>query len=351
MEHEACQAPAVSARTLLGLVVLEAAGAVLFAACRPSPSGSRVTAFTSSTQCRDCHREVYQEWEGSWHAQSWTDPEVRALSNDFANTDCIDCHAPRPVFETGVDQRVLPRVARRQEGVDCISCHALGGTGEGGVEGDGVEGDIEGRMAGTIERADVACRPKLVTALSGPEFCAACHNQHQTVTEWLVSGYAAQGIDCIDCHMPFRGGEPERGRDHTMHGGHSLELLRTAVDLRAWRESGSVLVEVENVGAGHCFPTDERSRAADVFWRPLPAETGPWRFLYRFRSPYRDELGVTSTLLPAHHTRRITLEDPAAGGALEVALFYKLTPYWADPERPDPEREARLVERVELAGQ
>ena len=324
----------MNARSLLGVGVLALAAAVFVAVFRPAAPEAAPTVFRSSTECRACHGEVYAEWEGSWHAQSWNDPDVRALSNDFANTDCIDCHAPRPVFETGVDQRVLPRSARRHEGVDCIACHALAGADEG-------------RMAGTIERADVACRPKPRLELSRSEFCAPCHNQHQTVTEWLVTRYAAEGIGCIECHMPFRGGDPNRGRDHTMHGGHSLELVRSAVALRARRQGEGVLVEVENVGAGHSFPTDERSRAADVFWRPLGA--GAWRHLYRFRSPYRDEVGLTSTLLPPHETRAIELAEPEARGAIEVALFYKLTPYWADPERPDPEREARLVHRLELA--
>ena len=322
-------------RFLAGGLVLALAGVVLFAVFRP-PAPEAAPVFQSSGECRACHAEVYAEWQGSWHAQSWTDPDVRALSNDFSNTDCIDCHAPRPVFETGVGARVLPRSARRAEGVDCLACHALAGPDAG-------------RVAGTIDRTDVPCRPMAMPELSTVQFCAPCHSQHQTVTEWMVSRYAAEGVDCIDCHMPFRGGDPQRGRDHTMHGGHSLELVRSAVDLRARREGQRVLVEVENVGAGHCFPTDERSRAADVFWRPRGAEPGPWRHLYRFRSPYRDEVGQENTLLRPHEVRTIPLEEPEANGALEVALFYKLTPYWADPERPDPEREARLVERVELA--
>ena len=31
-----------------------------------------------------------------------------------------------------------------------------------------------------------------------------------------------------------------------------------------------------------------------------------------------------------------------------MILVYKLSPYYADPERPDPEREAALVHRIEL---
>lgn len=324
----------MSARSWLGSLLIVAGGAALYAVFRPSAPEAAPLTFTSSSQCSPCHAEAWREWAGSWHAKAWIDPDVRSLSNDFANTDCIDCHTPRPVFETGIGQRVLPRSARRAEGVDCISCHAL----------PAVPGEVA-RMAGTLDRSGVPCRPALVRALSTPEFCAPCHDQHQTVQQWRATSYAEQGIGCIECHMPFRGGDPNRGRDHGLHGGHDLELVKSAVTLAAWREPGRVVVRVENVGAGHHFPTDERSRAADVFWRPAGARE-PWRFAYRFRSPYRDEVGVSDTLLSAHEVRELVVEDPAASAAIEVALFYKLTPYWADPEHPDPEHEARLVQRV-----
>jgi hypothetical protein len=148
--------------------------------------------------------------------------------------------------------------------------------------------------------------------------------------------------------MPFRGGDPSRGRDHTMHGGHDLELVRSAVVLRGRREGETWIAEVENVGAGHSFPTDERSRASDVFWRPLGGSPGPWRHLYRFRDPYRHEVDLVSTLLAAHKTKSLTIQGDGAEGAIEVALFYKRKPYWTDPENPDPEKEAELVHRIEL---
>lgn len=319
-------------RPIVGSLVALLALGLLWLVFRPEPAAAEPRAFTSSRECIACHVEPGAEWEGSWHAQSWNDPDVRALSNDFANADCIDCHAPRPVFETGVGARVLPRSARRAEGVDCITCHLLPESSAGTV-------------AGTIDAPSAPCRPVATTDLARAEFCASCHDQHQTVQQWRASRWAAEGIDCVDCHMPYRDGDPSRGRDHTMHGAHSLELLRQAVELRAAREGSGIVVEVENVGAGHHFPTDERSRAADVFWRPLATdgdEPVAWRHLHRFRSPYRDETGVEDTLLPAHETRRVTIED-APAGAVEVALFFKLTPYWEDPRHPDPEREARRM--------
>ena len=324
------------ARLILGLLLLAACGWVGLALFVAPETVAEIRPFTSSKQCQECHAQAFDEWESSWHAQSWTDSEVRALSDDFSNTDCIDCHAPRPIFETGIGNRVLPRTTRRVEGVDCIACHLL----------------PDGTMAGTLDNPSAECRPVARRELLDPEFCAGCHDQHGTVKQWRASRFAVEGpefMDCIDCHMPLRDGTPAGGRDHTMHGGHDLELVRAAVAMRAVRTSAGWSVEVENVGAGHNFPTDERSRAADVFWRPLGATSvDDWRRLHRFRNPYRFETGETDTELPAGETIGLPLEDPAAAEGAEVILVYKLSPYYEDAERPDPEREASVVHRLEL---
>jgi hypothetical protein len=323
------------ARAIAAAALVLTTGGLLWALfVEPPPEPAPARSFESSQQCADCHAEVFAEWQDSWHAQAWTDPEVRAQSNDFQNADCIDCHAPRPILETGLGQRVLPRSTRRVEGVDCIACHQL----------------PDGRMAGTIDSETAACRPRTTRELLAPEYCAGCHDQHGTVQQWRASRFAVPGPEfknCIDCHMPYRDGDPARGRNHLMHGGHDPELVRSAVVLRGERSGAGWAIEVENVGAGHNFPTDERSRASDLFWRPLGSD-GPWRHLYRFRNPYRFEVGIPNTELPSGQVQRVELADADAAGGVEVALFYKLTPRWADEAHPDPEREATLVHRVEL---
>jgi hypothetical protein len=328
----------VNLRALAGVAVLGlGAWALVAIFVAPTPP-AEPTEWTSSRQCAECHAQPYAEWSASWHAQAWTDVEVRKQSNDFSNKDCIDCHSPQPVLVSGLGERVLPRQTRQIEGVDCITCHLA----------------PDGRIAGTLDNASAACRPTAARELLQPEFCAGCHNQHGTVDQWKASRYAQPGPgyqDCLSCHMPHRDGDPSKGRDHTMHGGHDLELVRRAVELRASREAEGVVVEVENVGAGHNYPTDERSRASDVFWRTVGADgaTGDWNHLHRFRNPYRHEVGMANTELPAGETLRVVIPAAEAAGAVEVALFFKLTPYYADPERPDPEREAVLVHSRKVA--
>lgn len=311
-------------KQLAGLIVLALAAWLLLALFGPTPAPASALQFTSSQQCRECHVEVYAEWEQSWHARSWIDEDVREQSKDFADTNCIDCHAPRPVFETGIGQRVLPRTSRRVEGVDCITCHVL----------------PEGGVAATIDDKSAACRPVLKVELQRVDFCAGCHDQHKTVRQWRETPYAEQNIGCIECHMPYRDGDPNRGRSHVMLGGHDLELVRSAVELRGRRDGDEWRVDVENVGAGHAFPTDERSRAADLFWRGVPEGadegSGPWRFLYRIRDPYRYESGLPNTLVQSGETREVRFRDAESTRGVEVGLFYKLTPYYRDPRSGEP---------------
>lgn len=328
-------------RPVIGLVVI-ALGAWFLVAVFGSEGNEAEAArsFTSSQQCKGCHAQAWEEWSGSQHSMSWTNPAVRALSNDFANQDCIDCHAPRPVLVTGISERVLPRTSRRSEGVDCIACHMLPAEADGGS-----------RVAGTLSDPRAACRPVETLDLQRPTYCAGCHNQHKTVDQWSESDWPNQGEDCLSCHMPHRNGDPNQGRDHTFLGGNDLAMLQRAVELRGERTGKKWVVELENVGAGHAFPTDERSRAADLFWRPLGGAAGDepaWRHLYRIRDPYRDEVDVPSTLLHAHQTLEVEIDGQGVEGPIEVALFYKRSPWWKDPEAPDPEREAIEVHRIEL---
>ncbi|MDP7495012.1 MAG: TCP-1/cpn60 chaperonin family protein, partial [Roseibacillus sp.] len=89
--------------------------------------------------------------------------------------------------------------------------------------------------------------------LQRPGFCGVCHDQHKTVRQWQASAWPAQGIGCIDCHMPHRNGDPNQGRDHACRGGHDLELVRSAVEsplrqlaANAGREGALIVEHVKN---------------------------------------------------------------------------------------------------------
>src|SRR5688572_19304454 len=128
----------------------------------------------SSAQCRECHQDVWDEWHGSHHQIAFTNPEVRALSDDFRKEECKDCHLPRPLAVTGFGKRTLPRSTHLDEGVGCITCHLA----------------PDGGVLGRHDRPEVPCKPQASTEFLAVDACASCHNQHFTTDQWRASHYA-----------------------------------------------------------------------------------------------------------------------------------------------------------------
>ncbi len=344
-------------RIVFGVIVL-AAATWFFSALLGTPeetaSAQGPTEWVSSQQCAECHQQIYNEWKDSPHANSWNNEDVRVQSDNFSNKDCIDCHPPRPVFETGLGERVLPRSARRSEGVDCLTCHLT----------------PEGNMAGTVTNPRAACQPVTRRELRRVSLCAGCHDQHKTVQQWKLTPFAEHREGCMECHMPYRDGTPEGGRIHTMPGGHYIDMVRSAITFTGERDaSGQPVVTISNVAGGHAYPTDERARASDLWWRTIDSgaelndlgvatEGGPWQHLHRIRDPYRHETDMVSTLLHFGESRALTVEgDTARQETVEVVVVYKRSPYYRDAvtglakaygDVTDPFEDSELVHRVAL---
>jgi hypothetical protein len=287
------------------------------------------TRWESSVQCKQCHEDVYAEWLSSHHAIAFTNPEVRALSDDFRKEECMDCHLPRPLAVTGFGKRTLPRRTHFDEGVSCISCHL----------------SADGGILARNDRPEVPCKPKRSEEFFAVDACASCHNQHQTTDQWRASHFAKIGTDCAACHMPEverkRGDKSTRmGRGHQWLGAHDKPTLQKAGKFEVVREGNEIVMSLTNVAAGHNFPTEERHRAVDLMYRFVtndgPAAT--WTLAHRARQPYRDEAepvgpGAASgenTQLPAGATKTVRIPIPEGAIAVETRMWYRLTPFCDD---------------------
>lgn len=285
----------------------------------PPPAAASRAPFRAASECKACHEEVYAEWKESFHGQAWTDPMVQALSNGFRMSECIDCHAPMPIHETGIAGRVAPRQNARADGVDCLTCHLL----PDGVSVAALRTiDTSGRPG--------ACRPSAVPEMATPAACAGCHNQHQTVDELAASG---RPETCSDCHMPevARGAEADgrKGRSHRWPGAHSVEMHRKAVDLALAIEGKEVVARVTNVGAGHHVPTDARHRSYNLFlsaWdergNPLVADA----MIGEFRLYYRDDFRPSTQIAHGKTGEARWPLPEGLRGKVKVRLTYALNP-------------------------
>ncbi|MHC4821754.1 MAG: multiheme c-type cytochrome [Planctomycetota bacterium] len=301
--------------------------------------------FSHPSQCRECHQALYAEWESSMHAQAWTDPSVRDLSDDFEDTSCLPCHVPQPIHSAPVGSRVFARSTRHETGVDCLSCHLM----------------PDGTVAAVRTVPDAPCQPVKVETFGEAVTCAGCHNQHELVKEWeqlfrnpnpTKGAILKEGRPetCNDCHMDsvdrdLGKGKTGKGKVHVFPGGHHLETLQKGVTFAASVKGDLIEAIATNSGTGHKAPADSRHRSFNV-WVTVETEGGvrlherteiaEYRLYYR--SPPRD-----STNLRPGESQASTFRLPAATkGKAKVELVYALSP----PKKKA--REVLVVDSIEL---
>lgn len=262
--------------------------------------------FDAVENCQGCHPAQYDEWHGSVHAYSATNPVMWKGSANIGRTtdspqNCIGCHAPVATLlgmlngmEIIGELEMLPAVSR--SGVSCVSCHKIYDV----YNGVNQYTHCEDHYFGTIEDPEPsgyhasAYSPKHDQAL----FCRSCHNVENlnhlqveyTYSEWLEANEAAGGEEtapaiqtCQDCHMPAYTGQaavggPERTVHHHTFVGADVALtpfpdshrqyravqalMRTAADIELLPvyegEGGTfsgVDVSVTNLNEGHDLPS------------------------------------------------------------------------------------------------
>src|SRR6185369_2653812 len=84
-------------------------------------------AVMTSRYCADCHPAIYAEHRQNTHGRAFFDEEARLATRGFRRDDCIRCHTPRPVFETGIGMTPMQRWTNLEEGNTCMSCHGRAG--------------------------------------------------------------------------------------------------------------------------------------------------------------------------------------------------------------------------------
>lgn len=239
--------------------------------------------FTSARVCGECHTDIYDSWKNSLHAFSLTDPifdtafmQAIKEGGEEARRTCLGCHAPMTLFNE--DYALREGVTR--EGVACDFCHSVTA-----VHIDNAERPYE-VDPGTVKRGVIkhAASPAHDVAYSElhatSEFCGGCHNYTSeagaaimtTYQEWKEGPYAAEGVQCQDCHMVLTAGSlvnesimETRDQFHLHSLIHDRDQLKTAltVEIISVERHGDVVeaqVAVENVGSGHMVPTGVPSR-------------------------------------------------------------------------------------------
>lgn len=274
--------------------------------------------FNAPEKCAQCHREIFDQWNGSMHSHAANDEIFRKFylmvvkeAGPGAVKFCMKCHSP-----VGVSRKQVPPASGEKldeissRGVFCDFCHTVTPTGIGNAAFDtgfstmkkGPFDDASSPAHGTVTDETI----------KRSEFCGMCHTVthpvngrfiERTYLEWKQSPYNTGDPEttthCQDCHMrqyPGNAGTgamerkdnpgkaatmgPERPHiwTHYFIGANALypdtpnyerrrsmveERLRKAAKLEiivdedpaAGSGIGKFRVRVHNVGAGHFLPT------------------------------------------------------------------------------------------------
>lgn len=290
-----------------------------------------------SSYCASCHPDAFAENAQNTHGRAFTDEEVRLATGRFSQADCIICHTPRPVFETGIGKNPIRRHYDLEEGNSCMTCHWK-------------EGQDYAHFKGGPE-----CKTAFDPRVGEVEACASCHRNHGTPYQWEQSpnGKVAGNV-CIDCHMPLVdrpvavGEKPRSVHSHVFPASRSLSQLHRAYAYDAKIVGNEVVVTVKNKGAGHNFPTELKQRAVESLI-VVRDESGKEiaRSRLTFRDPYKRPYGLTlpvNTQIPSGEFREHHVPIGVANGTIETELHYKLY-YPIEDYHPDLARrlEARTL--------
>ncbi|GDY02759.1 hypothetical protein LBMAG49_20880 [Planctomycetota bacterium] len=270
----------------------------------------------TSRYCAECHPDIYAEHAMNTHGRAFTDPEVRLATGNFEHGDCIRCHTPRPVFETGIGQNPQRRYTNLEEGNTCMTCHWRQGVDYASFRGGG------------------DCKTAFDPRVGTVESCATCHRNHGTPYQWEKSpnGKAA-GNQCIDCHMkeierPIAvGGPVKKVKSHVFPGARSESQVRKAYDYQAKLIGNEVIVTITNRGAGHNFPTELKQRSLEslvVVRDEAGKEIARSRMV--FRDPYKRPYGLqllVNTQIPSGESRAHKVPIGISNGTIECELHFK----------------------------
>ncbi len=259
----------------------------------------------SSGVCQECHKEIYEQWSGSMHANSTAlkdpihggfyrfvigDPTQEGVKTKKGQYPvCLKCHVPAAAIDKKTKLDAMPAY---EQGVNCISCHTIkkfkGVTGPDGKNRYGIDAyELSSTGLQAPSGRDYSTKPvdpKTATPATMPfhpfpmegnsihktnAVCMGCHDKRENFkgAPLCVTGdeynQVSSFVACQSCHMPkvkhktAEGGTIELS-DHSMAGGHSEGQVAQAMvmDMTAEKAGDTIKATVSmHNRLPHAFPT------------------------------------------------------------------------------------------------
>lgn len=331
------------------------------------PPAAVTSNYQPSSTCEQCHDRIAEQHAQSSHAASYTNPVFRAQyfnellpqvsTSEYLSMEarwCAACHTPIAFVQHRYAIVTQEDVDPLMSGVTCDFCHTISGyAGTTPQNGNYISTPGQDKLGPFTHKYN--WHHVYGELQTRSEFCGICHNSvnhhglevKSTFTEWKNSRFAADGIQCQDCHMTacgfLLGGIPlcESGRaasmrvgtapersklyTHRFPGAHSKTQVVGAIVLSmesdrhvaAPGDEVTVRVLVDNSRTGHKMP----SGSTDLrhLWLGVDLQVG--NQLIPIPAASRRETGGYDVAGQGRFDKQILADDIPAGSRIYRSVY------------------------------
>jgi hypothetical protein len=233
-----------------------------------------VHTFAPSSDCKECHPKIYEEFSSSMHANSTPqkDPihksvwDLHPKKNKFNRYECGKCHTPAADDLDKMlskDETAMPMAENEthQAGISCAYCHRIQSIEHHPISNTNImtktPKNYFGNLMEHMESPYHGIISKGNEHMKNGNVCIGCHshkmNKHGLNVCSTNIDNQLDGANCVSCHMPKVDGSVSKlyeTKQHTFHGFagshfHS-DMLEKYVDISLLRQIDNFVVNIDN---------------------------------------------------------------------------------------------------------
>ncbi|MEA3370578.1 MAG: multiheme c-type cytochrome [Campylobacterota bacterium] len=230
--------------------------------------------FAPSTDCKDCHTQIYDEFRGSMHGNSTPqkDPIHKAVWDKHPQNlkqeryGCGKCHTPgadniEDMKQKGKKAPVMADNPTHQAGISCAYCHRIESIELHKKHNTNIISKTQKSYFGTLKKNIDSPYHGIINEgnehMANGNVCIGCHSHKKNKHDLNVCSTnidnELDGANCVSCHMPKVKGsvsDMKERKEHAFHGFagshfHS-DMLTQYVDISMLREINKFIINIDN---------------------------------------------------------------------------------------------------------
>ena len=224
--------------------------------------------YLDNKSCKECHENIYDEYQSSMHSKSYFSDELHRKVADAASMkkyDCAICHMPAANnLQDLISGKARPNKNNKShtDGVSCYFCHTIAYVKKAHKYNINIKSkqakNYKPTFYARLNRPDESDKHSSVkNPVYAKNACVGCHSHKlndNNVTIFKAMGKNQNSIECIKCHMPEIAGGAEkmdkraRGHhaSHKFLGIHDKEFRKTGLDINITVDGNTLNVLLKN---------------------------------------------------------------------------------------------------------